>query len=230
MDHKEAVQLQAAVKYVLGELPQAERDSFEEHYFDCGECALDVKAAAAFVDVGREVLRAERFADVAGRSVENRGGWLGWLRPVIAVPALAVLMLLLGYQSLVSIPHWRSLATQATTSRVLPMYSLISANSRGSDSLTFKVRPGERFGLYVDVPNDENHGTYLIRLVDPAGRSTILRSLSYAEVQKTQVVEVDSGEQTGTYQIVVLGLSGPETDPAKGTTFATMKFEVEVDK
>lgn len=45
MDHAEAMRLQAAVKHVLGELRQAERDSFEERYFECGECALDVHAA-----------------------------------------------------------------------------------------------------------------------------------------------------------------------------------------
>ena len=60
MDHSEAVRLQAAVKYVLGELPPAQRDEYEEHCFDCAECALDLKAAAVFVDTTREVMRAER--------------------------------------------------------------------------------------------------------------------------------------------------------------------------
>lgn len=56
MDHAGALRLRAAVKYMLGELAQAERDSFEEHYFDCSECALDVQAAAAFADNARNVL------------------------------------------------------------------------------------------------------------------------------------------------------------------------------
>ncbi len=50
MDHDEALQLQAAEKYVLGELPPSQRDEFEEHFFECQECALDVKATAGFVD------------------------------------------------------------------------------------------------------------------------------------------------------------------------------------
>ena len=34
MDHDEAIQLQAAVKYVLGELSPVQREEYEEHYFD----------------------------------------------------------------------------------------------------------------------------------------------------------------------------------------------------
>jgi len=57
MDHNEALRLQAAEKYVLGELPPPLRDEFEEHFFDCQECALDVTATAGFVNNVRNVSR-----------------------------------------------------------------------------------------------------------------------------------------------------------------------------
>jgi len=57
MDHNEALRLHAVEKYVLGELPPSLRDEFEEHFFECQECALDVNAAAEFVDNVRAVLR-----------------------------------------------------------------------------------------------------------------------------------------------------------------------------
>jgi anti-sigma factor RsiW len=60
MDHNEALQLQAAEKYVLGELSQPLRDEFEEHFFECQECALDVKAAAGFADNASRVLALRR--------------------------------------------------------------------------------------------------------------------------------------------------------------------------
>ncbi len=230
MDHKEAVQLQAAAKYVLGELPPDLRDAYEEHFFDCAECALDMQATAAFAENARNVLGQEA-RDVNLRAAASAGGrWLAWLKPMVAVPALAVLLLALGYQSFVSVPHWKTLATQATASRVLPMYSLISANTRGSDSLTFRVPPGERFGLYVEVPADVTYRTYFLRLVDPAGHAAVLRSLSYEEAQKTQVVEVNPGNRSGAYQLVVAGLTSPESDPVKATNLATMKFSVEFTK
>lgn len=227
MDHNEAVRLQAAEKYTLGELPEKLKEEYEEHFFECAECALDVKAAAAFADNSREILKRETKKAATPDPVRQGSGWLAWFRPVIAVPAFAVLLLALGYQSFISVPHWKKMATESAAPRVLPMFSLIAANTRGPEGLVFHVRQGERFGLYVDVPNDETHTTYLLRLVDPAGRSTILRSLSYAEAQKTQVVEVNPGETPGTYQMVVLGLAGQETDPAKGTALATMKFSIE---
>jgi len=230
MDHNEAIRLQVAVKYVLGELSQVQRDEYEEHYFDCAECAVDIKALAAFADTTREVLRQEKASHAAKDPVPTRGGWLGWLQPIVAVPAFAALLVALGYQSFVSLPHWKSMATQATNSQVLPMYSLISANTRGSDSLTFKVRPGERFGVYVDVPADPAYRIYLLRLVNPTGHSAVLRSLSYEEAQKTQVVEVNPGERSGSYQVVVSGLPDPESDSGKATILATMKFSVEFPK
>ncbi len=57
MDHNEALRLHAVEKYALGELPASLRNEFEEHYFECEECAEDVRAAAEFVDNVRAVLR-----------------------------------------------------------------------------------------------------------------------------------------------------------------------------
>jgi len=93
MEHTEAMRLQAAVKYVLGELPQAEHDSFEEHYFDCGECALDAQAAAAFADNARNVFCHEA-QEVALRAAAAAGG-TGLVRfeLMAAVPASVVILM-----------------------------------------------------------------------------------------------------------------------------------------
>ena len=230
MDHSEAVRLQAAVKYVLGELPPAKRDEYEEHCFDCAECALNLKAAAAFVDNSREVLGEEASEKAPRVRVAVRGSLFEWLRPIVAVPAFAVLLLALSYQSLVTVPHWKNAAVQATAPRVLLPYSLIAANTRGIEAQTFRVRPDEPFGLYVDVPNDPAYSTYELRLEDPAGNSTTLRTVSYAQAQKTVVVEVPLGKGPGVYQIVVLGLTAPQGDPNKAPVLARMKFGVEFSR
>src|SRR5713101_8336644 len=114
MNHNEAIQMQAAEKYILGELPAVLRDGYEEHFFDCAECALDVKAAAVFADTTREVLRQEKASSVSKDPIPARGEWLRWFRPVIAVPAFAALLLVVGYQNLVSIPRWKGLAAQSS--------------------------------------------------------------------------------------------------------------------
>lgn len=230
MNHNEAIQMQAAEKYILGELPAALRDEYEEHFFDCAECALDVKAAAVFADNSREVLRADDRKKVATDQTGAGGGWFAWFRPIVAVPAFAVLLFALGYQSLVTLPHWKNAAVQGTAPRVLLPYSLIAANTRGTEAQTFRVRPDEPFGLYADVPNDPAYSTYVLRLEDPAGKSSTLRTVSYAQAQKTVVVEVPLGKGPGVYQIVVLGLTAPQGNPDKAPVLARMKFSIEFGK
>jgi hypothetical protein len=230
MNHNEAKDLQAAAKYVLGELSPVQRDEYEDHYIDCPECAKEVHAAAAFADTTREVFRQEEQAEAAKRAARARGGWFAWLRPAFAVPAFAVLLLALGYQTVVSVPHWKKLAMQSAASGVMPMHSLIESNVRGSELPTFRVKRNEIFGVFVDVPVDKAYSSYVLRLEDPAGRSTTLSTVSYAEAQKTMVAKVNPWEQSGTYKIVVLGLAGQDADPAKATTLATMNFNVEFAK
>lgn len=226
MDHKEAIRLQAAEKYVLGELPVALRDEFEEHFFDCAECAHDMKATAVFVDNSRDVLR--HGVQIVGQeqAVPTWDRWFGWLKPVIAVPAFAVLLLALAYQNFVTVPHWKNEAMQAAAPRVLLPVSLIAANSRGSETATVKVRPNEALGLYVDVPTDPAYKKYELRVEDPAGNSRSLRTLSYTEAQKTVVVEVTPGTLAGNYQIVVLGFTNSESNPSQTATLASLKFSV----
>src|SRR5713101_6808302 len=104
MDHNEAIQLQAAVKYVLGELSQVQREEYEEHYFDCAICATDIKALATFADNAREILRQEKVSQFASDPIPAPAKWFAWFRPIIAVPAFAALLLIIGYQSFVTIP------------------------------------------------------------------------------------------------------------------------------
>lgn len=56
MDHNEAVRQKATERYLLDELDPDVRDQFEEHLFDCRDCALDVRAAAMLVEQSKVVL------------------------------------------------------------------------------------------------------------------------------------------------------------------------------
>jgi len=48
MEHDEAIRSQAAERYAARELSPAEQDAFEEHFFDCQECADDVRFELTF--------------------------------------------------------------------------------------------------------------------------------------------------------------------------------------
>jgi len=56
MNHQEALRRSAVEKYLLNEMPQPERDEFEEHFFGCQECAADLRATAAFLDGAKKEL------------------------------------------------------------------------------------------------------------------------------------------------------------------------------
>ena len=58
MDHDVVVRQKMTERYLLGELDPDARDEFEEHFFDCQECAQDVIAVAGFVDNARHVWRS----------------------------------------------------------------------------------------------------------------------------------------------------------------------------
>jgi len=176
MDHKEAVRLEhAAEKYVLGEFPQNLRDEYEEHFFDCAECAADVKAAAAFVDISREVLRTEREKLGEKKATSVGAGWLRWFRPVIAVPAFAALLLVIGYQSLVTIPKAKEAAASGASQILFSSHSLRGVNTAGEDGRTLSIRPDEAFFLNFDFVPTHSFDNYIAQLEDAEGR-VLLRS------------------------------------------------------
>ena len=49
MTHNDAKITHAVERYFLGELSGAEAEDFEAHYFDCPECAEEVRILVLFV-------------------------------------------------------------------------------------------------------------------------------------------------------------------------------------
>jgi len=231
MDHNEAIRLQAAVKYVLGELSPAQREEYEEHYFDCAECAVDIKALATFADTTREVLRRERESQLAKDLVPARGGWLSWLQPAL-VPACAMLLLLVGYQNLVSIPHWKGLAgnsaplaveaVQVAAPQGLPVLSLLGSNRRGGEAPVLQAKAGAAFAIKVEIPDPEPSASsvYLLRLDDSSGSPRVLTTVSRDEAKNTLFLEVPAGFPSGNARLVVLGVpqAGAEVRTAREIT------------
>jgi len=175
MDHNEAVRLQAAEKYVLGEFPPDLRDEYEEHFFDCAECAVDLKAAAAFVDVSREILRAEPEKLAERNAAPAQAGWLSWFRPVIAVPAFAVLLLVIGYQSFVTIPKAKEAAASGASQILFSSHSLRGVNTAGEEGRTLSIRSDESFFLNFDFVPTRGFDSYIAQLEDAESR-VLLRS------------------------------------------------------
>lgn len=205
MEHEQAVQAHATEKYLLGELLPEERDAFEEHLFDCRDCADDLRAAAAFVEHSKVALSAPDATPVrAAAPAPAKPGWLSWLRPAIAAPVFAALLAVIAYQSLVPGP-----ASQAgrETPMILSSASLIAANSRGGNTPTVNVSKGNPFLAFLDVPSDPRFVSYTAELYDPAGAKEWTLPINGAAVRDTlsiQMPAVHGG--AGTYVLAVYGL------------------------
>jgi hypothetical protein len=209
MDHNEAVRLQAAEKYVLGEFPQNLRDEYEEHFFDCAECAVDLKAAAVFVDVSREVLRNEAGESVAKHAVPAQGRWFGWFRPIVAVPAFAALLLAITYQNSVTIPRAKEAATRNAGQLFTTSISLQAANTRGGEEIKGQVRPNESFALDFDFTPSLPFESYVCQLQDEAGRSLLQVSIPSSSANTEVHLVVPGGlVLPGRYHLVFSGDPG----------------------
>ena len=209
MDHKEAVRLQAAEKYVLGEFSQTLRDEYEEHFFDCAECAADLKAAAAFVDVSREVLRAEQDKSAEKEAIPAQARWLSWSRPIIAVPAFAALLLLLGYQSLVTIPNVKEKAAGGGAQVLFNSYPLRGVNTAGEEGRTLSIRPGEAFLLNFDFVPTRSFDSYICQLEDAQGHLILRAKIAGGNANQEAHLPVPAGTlHPGKYVLAFYGDPG----------------------
>jgi len=219
MDHNEAVRLQAAEKYLLGELPKEQHAAFEEHFFDCPACAEEMKATAAFMESARQVYREQipETIEVRGLvpvSPKNRG-WFAWLRPAFAVPVFAALLLFIGYQNGVTIPNLKQASTSVVIGEGAKSFSLLSAGSRGEGTSAPKIAVGARedFRLEVDMPGNSSTG-YSCQIQDESGKVLAFFTVSSEEAKNTVTRIIRGGSlKPGRYTIAIFkGQTPAQTD------------------
>jgi hypothetical protein len=233
MDHNQAVQLQAAVKYVLGELSQVQRDEYEEHYFDCRECAIDIKALATFADNAREVLRQEKANQFAVAPVLARPAWLRWLQPVVAVPAFAALLLIIGYQNVVTIPQARNTSPRTVAEVYGRSFLLQPSDTRGGNEtaaskVPLEVRPNEGFLLQLDFIPSASFPAYLCQLQDDSGRVLQQLTVPAGRAKKELHLAVPAGliSRPGQYSLVFLGADPVTKKPVNKSKLQYFTFNV----
>lgn len=225
MDHNAVVRERMTEKYLLEELDPEMRNEFEEHFFDCPECAMDVRAASDFVTQSKLVLSesAEPSSVHEKAAVQERAnrGWFAWLRPAFAIPALALLLAIIGYQNLVTYPQLRSALRQP---QVLPA-TTINLLTYGSNSSPLTVNPGQGFLLNVIIPPDRRYLAYKVDLYSPAGG---VESVPIpASANDTWPIRFPEAErQSGTYKLTVHGVTATGQDVEVGTA----SFQLQIQK
>jgi len=229
MDHNEAVRLQAAEKYVLGELTEELQQAYEDHYLDCPQCALDVKAAAAFVDNSRHVFQAGPVEAESKGSVKGWSGWFFWLRPAFAVPAMVVLLGVVAYQNLVTTPGSKS--GTAGRAQVFNSYQLVGAivrAARSDDATKIKVHKNETFALDFDFLPTRPFDHYLCQLQDETGRAVLQVSVPADKArQEVHLLVANGVDRVGKYSVVVSGDPAAKGTWDKENEVSRMQFLVE---
>jgi Putative zinc-finger len=228
MEHTDAVKLQAVEKYILGELTPSLREEFEAHYFDCTECALNLRTGVAFAAASRQY-----FAESAPQRVAAavpQLGWFAWLKPLVVVPTFAALLLLIGYQNLVSIPHLKQTAASGVGA-MGSWFSLVASDVRGPASQKFEVPPDRRFMLFIPVtakPHDPS-SRFLMRLEDLSGKILVSSVVSASDAKKPVPFSVPPLAREGEYKIVILEETGGSTAQVSELPFA-VAFSAQVEQ
>lgn len=225
MEHNEAIRLMAAEKYLMGELAPDTRDSFEEHFFSCQECAADVRAGAAFVEHSKKVLAVKPVTEVMPAPVPSKPGWMGWLRPALAVPIMALLLGVIVYQNAVTYPSLKTTVAELRSPQILPLASLINSNARGGNLPSVKIRSGKPFLLFVDIPSYPGVTSYVAELQGPDGNHEWSLTIPPQATKDTVPIRVPEGIHTaGTYTLVVRGVGAA----GKGTEVGRYPFNLQL--
>jgi len=169
MNHIEVEATGEVERYLLGELNEAEQLGFEQHYFECGECAEHVRLSTIFETNLQAVLREPfplpRESGSEHSTAPARRQW-----PTLAAMAAAVVMAAgLGYQNLVQLPQLRQALALADAEDSPATYYLAETRSEGDTlvvpngarhvSLLFNQTPGRTFPFYDCTLQDESGAT-----------------------------------------------------------------------
>jgi len=200
----EATSTGAAERYVLGEMGDRERDQYEEHYFECPDCADEVKAAAIFAEGAEPVVGTDARGPVP-TPPWTRFRHLFWPVPLGAAATLVVFLGLSAYQGLVVLPRLGRELAATDALQSAPSYFL--SVSRG-EAPVLRVPPGQRVvALTLSRSSEGTFPFYRCELVDAAGR-TVLSAVvpGPARGDELQILLPTEGLRTGAYFLVVTGL------------------------
>jgi hypothetical protein len=225
MEHDAVVRQKMTERYLLHELTPEQRDEFEEHLFDCRDCALDVRAAARFIEQGKAVL-----AEIPAAAqlpvpapLPPPPVWIHWLRPALVVPALAALLMVVAYQNLVTYPQLQQALNRP---KVLPWAS-VNVGTWGAGGPAITTVQGKGFLLFIRIPPDGGYANYRADLYNPAGKLEWSLTIPAIAGQDQWPVQVPgANREAGTYALAVRGISA--TGESKDLGRAS--FELQIQK
>ena len=171
MTHREAVDTLAAERYLLDEMSDENRQTFEEHYFECDACADDLRIATAMLQGAKAGFAGASTAGSVVPMPTNRAATRKtmWYRSV-ALPwaAAATLAVVAGYQSFWVVPSLRQAAAPLA---LVPV--TLRPQSRGAEAIVPVDRQGRPITLAVEVNDPPQGGEVTYDLSSTDGRRIV---------------------------------------------------------
>ncbi len=229
MNHEQAIQGQAAERYLLGELQGQELEAYEEHFFDCAACAAEVKAGAAFARAARAHFAASPAATMAPVRQSpvlpsSRPNWFSLRDLFRPLPAFAFSLLLLlatatVYQNVVTIPRLR-------TPQVASFVRL--GESRGGAVPTVTVQHNSFLSLQTDVPPLGDYTAYEGQIISEKGSAGPLFSIAAPQGGQTVLISVVADELApGKNFLVIRGVNTSAGNKGAGIEVKRCPFELQ---
>jgi len=197
MSHGEALSRNAIQLYVQHNLPPDQELRFEEHYFECPECAEAVAT------------QQDRLSAAAAVVASPQQPWWRRLSSPFLVPATAALLALATFQNVVTLPSLKTQLAQLTlpqANTVIVAHQVLLGSPLGETIKTPSVT------IEMKLPEDASSPYYRIEFVNETKRSM------------SQVVPAPDGQRLslyipsqtlghGSFNVTVYGLATQESNP-----------------
>jgi hypothetical protein len=230
MNHQDALREMSVERYLLGELTGERREVFEEHLFDCEQCAADLKAGVDLLEGARtELAHPDRLATAVRQRPPSRLNWL--LSPAWLAPALAACLLVVVYQTFFVIPEIRRQLAQANVPAVLNNLVLAGGTARGGGLLRVVAPENGSFLLSVDIPSSSIYSGYLCSLYSPAGALVWHVRISPQQANDTVQIRVPlASTQAGENTLLIQGERPSEPSGVTLDDLSRHRFILEIQK
>ena len=240
MNHQDALKEMSVERYLLGELDGASLDSFEEHLFECSDCAADVKAGATFIDGARTELAAPQRVygpyvsapQASAPQAASPRSWTSWFTsPWILGPALAACMLMLGIETFVVQPRMNREIAQAQAPAVLNPLVLANAGARGDSTPEIVAPEHGFFVISLDVPATGGFSGYLCSVKAPDGSLLWQTTVSPEQARDALFIKMPTDKvKEGLNTLLIQGLPAGVGSSGKLEDLATYRFRVTIQK
>jgi len=215
MTHAQAVDTHAAERYLLDEMRELERFAFEAHFFDCAECAEEVRTGALIREgVAAGLMPATASVGAAptvatGPAAVDAPASSGW-RTGLPWAVAAMLALTVGYQSLWVLPGLRD---QGVATQALAPVTLRAA-TRGAEATITRPATGViTFALDVNGLPGDTRLAYDLRTADG---SSVASGTAVAPPPGTPLLLLVPGSavrSAGSYVLTVRASDGAASAP-----------------